>query len=1122
MVIPGRVCAVVPAAGRGSRLGLDMPKILVPVDERTTVWEVLRQRLEPYVDHIHVVMSPSGAADFAAALARDPRPGFASVSVQLEPTGMGDAIFGCYEQWAGYDTILIVWGDQVHVSAATVDAVLKLQGNEAGTPGFDARCTIPLVRQPEPYVEYRFAADGGLDAVLQSREGDRCEPHGLADVGVFCLSTGGLMAAWREYLSQLPQGQLASSADITGEINFLPFLPYLSRIAKWTFCAVTVTDPVEAQGINTPQDLAFARERWLSQPKLMPGHLYFVCTEVPPYVVGGLGRYVERLTREFADGGVRADIFGLGQSSSEQPVAAASAQRERRGSLTMHRLVPISSVWPRRLRPSARSSRMLRLRLAVRNVSFNARVTYRILAADRRRRGSVVAVHDWMGCLAGIACRVFAGIPVVFHVHSNEMTVGTSWRSRPFVVTGIAILEGVQARLAARIIVPSTTMRELLILRGWSAAKIQVIGHGFEDPALEQLSAGFNQGTVELTAVRERYLRDPTDQLIVYAGRLSPMKGVLTLLEAVALLRDQGTDCMLVLCGNETPHSGENNQVMADIKRWGLADRVIPLFRLLPSTELYRHFLTADVCVFPSHYEPFGLVAVEAMALARPVVLGPGFCRELADDSDDVALRCRDDSAAELARVVRRALTDREWAATVGPRARAHVTREFRWQRAAEATVRCYAEAATPRRGWRQLLADYRFAIGPAALSTVASGLSAAATLVIARGIGAVQFGGYTVVLTAGGILMIAALFSMNVVMYQELPRRPTEQHSAMLSTGLAVGLTLGSAVALVVALCAPIVEAAFNINAATLRYSVAFGLTTGFSMLAESFLRGRKRYLWVSSLKLALAMCYLSVSMFSLLVLKVPDFGFYIMLLSVSNVVFGVVALLGQPIRLGEVSAPLARQILRHGGYISVTAALLVVISGLDIIFMNHQYPQDVVGAYSIYNGFPKRLLGIVFTEGIGLVLLPTLATLAKPELLQRIGRAAPFLGAAAAALSFAASTVLLSFLGDGYQYSLPFMALAALGIGTHTVFNMYYFALSMDSTRGAKVIILCLLITLPVAALVQWLLIHGFGLGGGLVGFAVTNALLIGVILAVNTRVYPIEGSSSVREAESQWATR
>ncbi|HEY0267298.1 MAG TPA: NTP transferase domain-containing protein, partial [Rhizomicrobium sp.] len=117
-----RICAVIPAAGRGTRLGSGLPKILTPLTARDTVWSVLEARLAPLVEHIHLVLSPEGAAVFPSL------PAQVSHSIQPAPTGMGDAVFRGFDIWSGYDAILIVWGDQVFVSADTLArAVAALQ-----------------------------------------------------------------------------------------------------------------------------------------------------------------------------------------------------------------------------------------------------------------------------------------------------------------------------------------------------------------------------------------------------------------------------------------------------------------------------------------------------------------------------------------------------------------------------------------------------------------------------------------------------------------------------------------------------------------------------------------------------------------------------------------------------------------------------------------------------------------------------------------------------------------------------------------------------------------------------------------------------------------------------------
>ncbi len=241
-----KTCAVIPAAGRGSRLGLDLPKLLVPLTEGETIWSVIKRNLRRHVDHIHVVLSPAGAPSFAQALEGDADAAMISTSIQPAPIGMGDAVFRGEPVWSRFPSIIVVWGDQVHVSQQTIAASLELHG------GADRRVVIPMVALAEPYVEYQFNDEGCLDRILQSREGDVTQPGGLGDVGTFVLSTGGLADAWHACVAQVERG------DRTGELNFLPFLTFLARTG-WDVQKLAVADTREARGINTPEDLAFFR-----------------------------------------------------------------------------------------------------------------------------------------------------------------------------------------------------------------------------------------------------------------------------------------------------------------------------------------------------------------------------------------------------------------------------------------------------------------------------------------------------------------------------------------------------------------------------------------------------------------------------------------------------------------------------------------------------------------------------------------------------------------------------------------------------------------------------------------------------------------------------------------------
>jgi O-antigen/teichoic acid export membrane protein len=394
--------------------------------------------------------------------------------------------------------------------------------------------------------------------------------------------------------------------------------------------------------------------------------------------------------------------------------------------------------------------------------------------------------------------------------------------------------------------------------------------------------------------------------------------------------------------------------------------------------------------------------------------------------------------------------------------------------------------------------------VGPTLTSVAASGTAAATTLVVAYGIGAAAFGQFTVVLSIALIVTVGMQMSLNYVMYQELPRAYPPEHPALVTTALLSTLVLGTGVIGAGLLAAPLLTAALRVDFRTLCFGLALAMAMTVNQLTESFLRGLKRYRFAANLKLVVAAGYLAGSAGCLLLLGIRDAEFYLVALIVTYLVFAAVAAAGFPVAPRTWSPALARTLYRHGAYVTAIAALTGVLFGLDVIFLNHWSGRADVGVYSVYNGFPKRLLGVVFTEGIGLVLLPTLATMDKPALLRRIGRLAPAVGAGAAALSFAASLVFLWLLRAEYPYSPGLMALAAAGIGVHTVFNLYFFALSMDGLRGARVFIASLTIGLPPALACQAASIAWWGVAGGLVGFTLSNLLLVAITVTAARRVY------------------
>jgi bifunctional UDP-N-acetylglucosamine pyrophosphorylase/glucosamine-1-phosphate N-acetyltransferase len=239
----GRVSRVliIPAAGAGSRLGGDLPKILVPVAGRPML-DHLVDLYRPFAETMVVVAHPT----FSRRLR-----GTFEVVEQHQRTGMLDAVLLGVEAVRRHqpDEVWITWGDQVGVLRQTLE---RLAGVMGATPRPAA--ALPTVRRRDPYIHFDRDAAGRLSAIRQRREGDTMPDAGESDMGVFALRRGVYENGLADYAADVPQGRG------TGERNFVPFIPWLAQ--RDEVVTFPCTDEREAIGINTPEELR-AMEAWM-------------------------------------------------------------------------------------------------------------------------------------------------------------------------------------------------------------------------------------------------------------------------------------------------------------------------------------------------------------------------------------------------------------------------------------------------------------------------------------------------------------------------------------------------------------------------------------------------------------------------------------------------------------------------------------------------------------------------------------------------------------------------------------------------------------------------------------------------------------------------------------------
>jgi bifunctional N-acetylglucosamine-1-phosphate-uridyltransferase/glucosamine-1-phosphate-acetyltransferase GlmU-like protein len=230
---------IVAAAGRGTRLGTDTPKVLVTVHGKPMLRHLLDLHAA-WVDRAVVVAHPAAAARVEASARESSLP--TEIVVQEPRTGMLDAVLIGARAAAAHSPsrVWITWGDQIGVHPQTLARLAEVER------GSDV--ALPTVPRDAPYIHLARDASGRVTGILQRREGDEMPPAGESDMGLFSVSP-------RACFELLPlYAREAAPGAGTHERNFLPFIPWMTTRGVVTTCACT--DPREAVGINTPDDLA--------------------------------------------------------------------------------------------------------------------------------------------------------------------------------------------------------------------------------------------------------------------------------------------------------------------------------------------------------------------------------------------------------------------------------------------------------------------------------------------------------------------------------------------------------------------------------------------------------------------------------------------------------------------------------------------------------------------------------------------------------------------------------------------------------------------------------------------------------------------------------------------------
>jgi D-inositol-3-phosphate glycosyltransferase len=223
-------------------------------------------------------------------------------------------------------------------------------------------------------------------------------------------------------------------------------------------------------------------------------------------------------------------------------------------------------------------------------------------------RPDVIHANYWLSGVAGRTLKQDLGLPLLTTFHTLARVKAESGDAEP------------ESRARAEAAVMSCAD---VVLANADAEADQLIEHYDADPARIEIvppgvdHAFFSSGSQ--AGARKAVGAEPGVPLLLFVGRIQPLKGVGVAVEALAQLERQDAQLWIVGGASGQQGGGEVDRIRGLISDLGVADRV----RFMPPQPhhlLSSYYRAADVCLVPSRSESFGLVALEAAACGLPTV----------------------------------------------------------------------------------------------------------------------------------------------------------------------------------------------------------------------------------------------------------------------------------------------------------------------------------------------------------------------------------------------------------------------------------------------------------------------------------------------------------------------
>jgi starch synthase len=391
--------------------------------------------------------------------------------------------------------------------------------------------------------------------------------------------------------------------------------------------------------------------------------------EYPPHIYGGAGVHVEFLSRELAKL-IEVEVRSFGDQVVD----------EGRLKVRGYGLDDSTFTAPKNLKPV-----------------FGA-FARNIAMAATDVDAHVVHCHTWYSLLGGISVKLAYGIPLVVTTHSLEPL--RPWKREQLGggYDASAWVERTAIEMADAVIAVSEGTRDD-ITRHFNVdpARVKVIHNGIDLDLYQPTSS---------TAALERHGIDPSKPYVLFVGRITRQKGIVHLARAIPEI-DPSAQVVLCAGAPDTPEiAAEMEQAVAAARE--ARPGVIWIEEMVPRQEAVELYSHAAVFCCPSVYEPFGIINLEAMACATPVVAtATGGILEVVADGETgllVPIEQGGDASFEpdnpaqfshdLAQAINRLLSDPALRERMGRAGRERVEKLFSWGAIAQRTVDLYESLA--------------------------------------------------------------------------------------------------------------------------------------------------------------------------------------------------------------------------------------------------------------------------------------------------------------------------------------------------------------------------------------------------------------------------------------------